>query len=99
MSLLDNASNPNSRKVRISNLQSLSQLHVLFQRSHIVETEPFVETFGPKAQRKRPRIEVGTFEELSKLGAAAADKAENAATSSGQSATGTYLCYPYLPGP
>ncbi|KAI0789475.1 NGP1NT-domain-containing protein [Abortiporus biennis] len=46
------------------------------KRSHIVETEPFKETFGPKAQRKRPRLEVGTFEELSQLGAAAADKAE-----------------------
>lgn len=46
------------------------------QRSHIVETEPFLETFGPKAQRKKPRLEVGTFEELSQLGAAAAEKAE-----------------------
>jgi nuclear GTP-binding protein len=31
-----------------------------------VETEPFGDTFGPKAQRKRPRLDVGTFEELSK---------------------------------
>ncbi|KIL00819.1 hypothetical protein PAXRUDRAFT_821276 [Paxillus rubicundulus Ve08.2h10] len=46
------------------------------KRSHIVETEPFRETFGPKAQRKRPRLDVGTFEELSKLGAAAAEEAE-----------------------
>ncbi|KAF8583490.1 NGP1NT-domain-containing protein [Ramaria rubella] len=38
----------------------------LRKRSHIVETEPFIDTFGPKAQRKRPRLEVGTFEELSK---------------------------------
>ncbi|KIJ54063.1 hypothetical protein M422DRAFT_25036 [Sphaerobolus stellatus SS14] len=37
----------------------------LRKRSHIVETEPFVNTFGPKAQRKRPRLDVGTFEELS----------------------------------
>ncbi|KLO20124.1 NGP1NT-domain-containing protein [Schizopora paradoxa] len=36
------------------------------KRSHIVETEPFGDTFGPKAQRKRPRLDVGTFEELSK---------------------------------
>jgi nuclear GTP-binding protein len=49
------------------------------QRSHIVETEPFSETFGPKAQRKKARIEVGTFEELSKLGTAAAEDAEQAA--------------------
>ncbi|KAF8899294.1 NGP1NT-domain-containing protein [Infundibulicybe gibba] len=45
------------------------------KRSHIVETEPFSETFGPKAQRKKARIEAGTFEELSKLGAAAAEEA------------------------
>jgi nuclear GTP-binding protein len=49
------------------------------KRSHIVETEPFSETFGPKAQRKKARIEVGTFEELSKLGTAAAEDAEQAA--------------------
>ncbi|EIN14264.1 NGP1NT-domain-containing protein [Punctularia strigosozonata HHB-11173 SS5] len=48
----------------------------LRKRSHIVETEPFGETFGPKAQRKKARIEVGTFEELGKLGAAAAEEAE-----------------------
>ena len=48
------------------------------QRSHIVETESFSDTFGPKAQRKRARIDAGTFEELSKLGAAAADEAESA---------------------
>ncbi|KAI0301510.1 NGP1NT-domain-containing protein [Russula brevipes] len=46
--------------------------------SHIVETEPFTETFGPKAQRKRPRIDAGTFEELGKLGAAAAEEAAHA---------------------
>ena len=48
------------------------------QRSHIVETEPFAETFGPKALRKRPRIEAGTFEELGKFGAAAAEEASQA---------------------
>ncbi|KAG1779602.1 NGP1NT-domain-containing protein [Suillus placidus] len=62
MALLDDASNPNTRK-----------------RSHIVETEPFSETFGPKAQRKKARIDVGTFEELSKLGMAAAEDAEQTA--------------------
>ncbi|CAA7265862.1 unnamed protein product [Cyclocybe aegerita] len=56
----------------------------LRKRAHIVETEPFAETFGPKAQRKKPRIEAGTFEELSQLGAAAGDEADNAAASSGQ---------------
>ena len=34
------------------------------QRPHIVETEPFSNTFGPKAQRKRPRLDLGSFEEL-----------------------------------
>lgn len=33
-----------------------------------MDTEPFGNTFGPRAQRKRPRLDVGTFEELSKLG-------------------------------
>ncbi|KAF9260830.1 NGP1NT-domain-containing protein [Marasmius fiardii PR-910] len=54
------------------------------KRSHIVETEPFSETFGPKAQRKRPRIDAGDFEELGRLGAAAAEEAEVAASRSGQ---------------
>ncbi|KAJ4000235.1 NGP1NT-domain-containing protein [Lentinula boryana] len=43
------------------------------KRSHIVETEPFSETFGPKAQRKRARLDAADFEELGKLGAAAED--------------------------
>lgn len=30
-----------------------------------METEPFKETFGPKAQRKKARIDVGSFAELS----------------------------------
>ena len=34
-----------------------------------METEPFKDTFGPKAQRKRPRLDVGDFEELSRVGA------------------------------
>lgn len=59
------------------------------QRAHIVETEPFSETFGPKAQRKRPRIEAGSFEELGKVGAAAADEAENVADETGAAVIGT----------
>ncbi|KAK0199129.1 NUC091 domain-containing protein [Armillaria mellea] len=53
----------------------------LRKRPHIVETEPFKDTFGPKAQRKRPRIDAGNFEELSKIGAAAVDEAAAAAGS------------------
>lgn len=47
-----------------------------------METEPFGETFGPKAQRKRPRLDVGTFEELGKVGASAAERAEDLAEGS-----------------
>ncbi|KAF8644228.1 hypothetical protein AX16_008583 [Volvariella volvacea WC 439] len=54
------------------------------KRSHIVETEPFSETFGPKAQRKRPKIEAGNFEELGKMGLAAAEEAENVANQEGK---------------
>ncbi|KIO26938.1 hypothetical protein M407DRAFT_7529 [Tulasnella calospora MUT 4182] len=43
----------------------LEDSHVGQKRPHVVDTEPFEETFGPKAQRKRPRIDIGSFEELS----------------------------------
>jgi nuclear GTP-binding protein len=55
----------------------------LRKRPHIVEAEPFSETFGPKAQRKRPRIDASSFEELGKKGAAAADEALEAANEAG----------------
>ncbi|KAF7347285.1 Enolase [Mycena venus] len=58
----------------------------LRKRPHIVEVEPFSDTFGPKAQRKRPRIEAASFDELSKLGAAAEEEAADAAFEKG---TGT----------
>ncbi|WVW78817.1 nucleolar GTP-binding protein 2 [Kwoniella bestiolae CBS 10118] len=41
------------------------------KRPHIVETEPFSNTFGPKAQRKRPRLNIGSLEELGESSAAA----------------------------
>lgn len=56
-----------------------------------METEPFSETFGPKAQRKKPRIEAGSFEELGKMGAAAADAAELAASISGSGVMGNSI--------
>lgn len=59
------------------------------KRPHIVETEPFSETFGPKAQRKRPRVDAGTFEELGQIGATMAEEAENAASLSGTRIIGT----------
>ena len=39
-----------------------------------METKPFGETLGPKAQRRRPRLDVGTFEELSKVDTVAAER-------------------------
>jgi nuclear GTP-binding protein len=48
-----------------------------------VETESFGDTFGPKAQRKKPRIGASTFEELGKLGSIAADEAAEAVTEAG----------------
>ncbi len=64
----------------------------ILKRPHIVETEPFADTFGPKAQRKRPKIYAGTFEEL---GAAAVKEAEGVATLSGQAVIGAF-CVAFL---
>lgn len=58
-----------------------------------METEPFSETFGPKAQRKRPRLDVGSFEELGKAGAAATEEAENAADEAGVGVIGTKVLF------
>ncbi|KAM6498772.1 NGP1NT (NUC091) domain containing protein [Amanita muscaria] len=57
----------------------------LRKRPHIVEAEPFSETFGPKAQRKKPKIDASSFEELGKLGATAAEEALEAANEAGTS--------------
>ncbi|KAG9042701.1 GTPase required for pre-60S ribosomal subunit nuclear export and maturation [Tulasnella sp. UAMH 9824] len=54
----------------------LDDSHVGQKRPHIVETEPFDETFGPKAQRKKPRIDIGSFEELSLASQVAGDAHE-----------------------
>lgn len=43
------------------------------KRVHITEVEPFNDTFGPKAQRKRPRLDIGSMEELSQAATDAAD--------------------------
>jgi nuclear GTP-binding protein len=56
------------------------------QSTHIVETEPFSNTFGPKAQRKRPRINVGSFAELGESSQAASEAKEG----------GTSSCLPIL---
>jgi hypothetical protein len=68
-------------KIKLFDSFTLSSFHDKTQRSHIVETEPFHDTFGPKAQRKRPRLDVGTFEELS-ASSAAVEAAASAASSS-----------------
>ncbi|KAG8836394.1 GTPase required for pre-60S ribosomal subunit nuclear export and maturation [Serendipita sp. 399] len=52
-------------KLPMSLIDAAANPHVQ-KRSHIVETEPFADTFGPKAQRKRPRLDVASFEELMK---------------------------------
>ncbi|PVG01829.1 NGP1NT-domain-containing protein [Serendipita vermifera] len=63
-------------KLPMSLIDAAANPHVQ-KRSHIVDTEPFADTFGPKAQRKRPRIEAASFEELLKAG----QEAELVATS------------------
>ncbi|WWC67607.1 nucleolar GTP-binding protein 2 [Kwoniella pini CBS 10737] len=55
------------------------------KRPHIVETEPFSNTFGPKAQRKRPRLDIGSLEELGE----ASNAADVAAVEGEASQTGT----------
>ncbi|KAH6916740.1 NUC091 domain-containing protein [Coprinopsis sp. MPI-PUGE-AT-0042] len=54
------------------------------KRAHIVETEPFSDTFGPKAQRKRAKIDAGTFEELGQLAATAEEEATAEAEKTGK---------------
>jgi len=53
-----------------------------------VETEPFSETFGPKAQRKKPRVEASSFEELCQISSAAVTEADEAAYATGTNVSG-----------
>ncbi|KAI5898965.1 uncharacterized protein SCHCODRAFT_02527533 [Schizophyllum commune H4-8] len=46
------------------------------KHSHIVETEPFYDTFNPRAQCKRSRAEVGSFAELADAANAATAEPE-----------------------
>lgn len=57
------------------------------KRPHIVETEPFNNTFGPKAQRKRPRLDVGSIEELG-VTSAQADEERTAAGNDAEATLG-----------
>ncbi|KAL7424356.1 GTPase required for pre-60S ribosomal subunit nuclear export and maturation [Cryptotrichosporon argae] len=41
------------------------------KKVHIVDVESFKDTFGPKAQRKRPRLDIGSIEELGESSAKA----------------------------
>ncbi|CEG72461.1 Putative Nucleolar GTP-binding protein 2 [Rhizopus microsporus] len=43
---------------------SLLQDATKHTRMHILDTDPFSNTFGKKAQRKKPKIEIGSMEEL-----------------------------------
>lgn len=54
--------------------QPMCLLFAFFKNSkvHILDTETFETTFGPKAQRKRPNLSVGELKEL-------ADQAEASA--------------------
>lgn len=62
-------------KLPMSLIDAAANPHIQ-KRSHIVETEPFADTFGPKAQRKRPRLDVASFEELAKADAEMEDAAD-----------------------
>lgn len=44
-----------------------------YQRVHLLETEKFENTFGPKKQRKRPNLKVRDLEDLSKQATDASD--------------------------
>ena len=94
MALLDEAANPHAQKVRGPNMcvcyGSYWRMFLFPQRAHIVETEPFGDTFGPKAQRKKPRLNVGSFEELGQSSSAAVEAAEREAEAAEVEPAGTY---------
>ncbi|KAJ3053019.1 GTPase required for pre-60S ribosomal subunit nuclear export and maturation [Rhizophlyctis rosea] len=50
----------NPRNLPLSLLKDSEKI----SRMHILETDPFSNTFGPKAQRKRPRLSIGTVDDL-----------------------------------
>lgn len=48
--------------VQLTNVSSIYALQN--SKVHILDTETFETTFGPKAQRKRPSLKVGELKEL-----------------------------------
>lgn len=48
-----------------------------FQRVHLLETESFEKTFGPKTQRKRPSMKVRDLADMTKAAEEASDKYSN----------------------
>lgn len=48
-----------------------------FQRVHLLETESFEKTFGPKTQRKRPSMKVRDLTDMTKAAEEASDKYSN----------------------
>jgi nuclear GTP-binding protein len=58
-----------------------------------VDTEPFSDTFGPKSQRKKARIDASDFQELAQSGAAAAEEAALAADATGAGVLGMFEAF------
>ena len=60
----------NPRNLPLSLLKDSEKI----SRMHILETDPFSNTFGPKAQRKRPRLSIGTVDDLASSVTTSLDK-------------------------
>ncbi|KAB5591186.1 hypothetical protein CTheo_5360 [Ceratobasidium theobromae] len=63
------------------------------KRPQIVETEPFADTFGPKAQRKRPRLDasISSFQDLASATTGASSEGATEATEPPVLATIPYI--------
>ncbi|KAJ3120205.1 GTPase required for pre-60S ribosomal subunit nuclear export and maturation [Physocladia obscura] len=63
--MADKADDPYTFLLRQNKLpMSLLQDSAKTSRMHMLEVDPFQNTFGPKAQRKRPKLKVGSVDEL-----------------------------------
>ncbi|KAJ3200163.1 GTPase required for pre-60S ribosomal subunit nuclear export and maturation [Entophlyctis luteolus] len=61
---------------------SLLQDSAKTTRMHMLEVDPFANTFGPKAQRKRPKLKVGSVDELATFTESSQDNYESVKDSS-----------------
>ena len=86
MALLDASSNPNLRKVRGWSHNSTSRLTLNVVSERIWSKQNHSNTFGPRAWRKRSRLNVRDFEELSTVGPASQEEGipEDEASTSGE---------------